>query len=287
MEDRGSSKTILVTGATDGIGRQTALDLARMGMRVLLHGRNPQKGQAVLEEIRRESGNDRLELFLADFSSQRQIRAMAVEIRQRHDWLDVLINNAGVFMPDRRLTEDGIETTFAVNHLAPFLLTHLLLDLLKNASPSRVVTVSSGTHRGMEIDWDNLQGEKGYEGYEAYALSKLCNVLFTFELAKRLKNADVTANCLEPGVIRTKLLREGWNGSGGQDPEKGAQKLVYLATSPDVEGVSGSYFQSNQPVEPNPLAHDPTVRKRLWDLSAKLTHLSPKASTYAPGSCKL
>ncbi len=273
MAEEAEGKVILITGSTSGIGRQTALDLARMGAWVLLHGRDPQRGQESLEEIRRETGNDRLQLYLADLSSQQQIRRMAEQIVREQGRLDVLVNNAGVFMRNRQLTEDGIEMTFAVNHLAPFLLTHLLLDLLKRSVPSRVVTVSSGAHRRAGLDWANLQGEKDYDGYQAYSLSKLGNVLFTLELAERLRGSGVTANCLEPGVIRTKLLQAGWGGSWGQDPEVGASRVVYLAVSPEVEGVTGRYFQGNQPVAPSPLADDPGLRRRLWDLSAQLTHL--------------
>lgn len=274
MNEREIDKTILVTGSTDGIGRQTALDLARGGAMVILHGRNREKGQAVLEEIRRATGNQRLELFVADFASQRQIREMAARLHERHDRLDVLVNNAGVFVPNRQLTEDGIEMTFAVNHLAPVLLTHLLLDLLEKSAPARIVTVSSGLHESARLDWDNLQGEKHYNGRQQYALSKLGNVLFTFELAERLGASGVAANCLEPGVIRTKLLRAGWGGWGAP-PEVGAEKIVYLATSPAVEGVTGRYFRSNRPVEPSPLAHDPEIRRRFWDLSARLTGAPP------------
>ncbi|MHB0868630.1 MAG: SDR family oxidoreductase [Chloroflexota bacterium] len=271
MAEEATGRVILVTGSTSGIGRQAALDLARMGARVLLHGRDPQRGQETLEEIRRETGNDQLELYLADLSSQRQIRHLAEQIVQEQERLDVLVNNAGVFVRNRQLTEDGIEMTFAVNHLAPFLLTHLLLDLLKRSVPSRVVTVSSGAHRRARIDWDNLQGEKGYDGYQAYALSKLGNVLFTLELAERLRGSGVTANCLEPGVIRTKLLQAGWGGFWGHDPEVGARRVVYLAVSPEVEGVTGRYFQDNQAVVPSPPADDPRLRRRFWDLSARLT----------------
>lgn len=273
MAEEVEGKVILITGSTSGIGRQAALDLARTGARVLLHGRDLRRGQETLEEIRRETGNDRLQLYLADLSSQQQIRRMAEQIVQEQERLDVLVNNAGVFMRNRQLTEDGIEMTFAVNHLAPFLLTHLLLDLLKRSAPSRVVTVSSGTHRRARLDWDNLQGERDYDGYQAYSLSKLGNVLFTLELADRLRGTGVTANCLEPGVIRTKLLQTGWGGSWGQDPEVGASRVVYLAVSPEVEGVTGRYLQANQPVPPSPVADDPEVRRRLWDLSARLTHV--------------
>ncbi|HEX2987158.1 MAG TPA: SDR family NAD(P)-dependent oxidoreductase, partial [Chloroflexota bacterium] len=196
MASEATGKVILIMGSTDGIGRQTALDLARMGARVLLHGRNQQRGQETLETIRRETGNDQLELYLADLSSRRQVRELANQIVGTHDRLDVVVNNAGVFEPARRLTEDGVEMTFAVNYLAVFLLTQQILDLLKASAPSRIVNVSSGVHGTANLDWDNLQGEKVYDGYQAYALSKLSDVIFTLELAERLRNTGVTANCL-------------------------------------------------------------------------------------------
>jgi NAD(P)-dependent dehydrogenase (short-subunit alcohol dehydrogenase family) len=216
-------RTVLVTGSTDGIGKATALGLARMGAKVLLHGRDPEKGRRVHEEIARTTGIDQLDLFIADLASQRQVRRLAAEVVERHERLHVLINNAGTFEVERGLTEDGLETTFAVNYLAPFLLTQELLGLLEESSLSRIINGASIAHLNAKVDWNNLQGERWYDGFQAYALSKLGIVLFTFELAERLKATVVTANCLHPGVIKTKLLRAGFGDYPGSPPEKGAR----------------------------------------------------------------
>ena len=195
---------------------------------------------------------------------------MAGEIHERYDHLHVLINNAGVSMTERVLTEDGMEMTFAVNYLAPFLLTHLLLDLLKKSAPSRIITVSSKAHMRTTLDFDNLQGEKSFNGSHAYALSKLGNILFTFELAGRLSGSGVTANCLHPGVIDTKMMRQGFSYPHGADVEKGAETPVYLATSPDVASMTGQYFEDKRPAPTSPLSHDIPLRKKFWAVSEQL-----------------
>jgi NAD(P)-dependent dehydrogenase (short-subunit alcohol dehydrogenase family) len=238
-------KIVLVTGATDGIGKQIALELAQLGATVLLHGRSAQRGQQALEDIRAALGpaaRPRLDFFLADLSSQRQVRQLAAEVQAKYDRLHVLINNAGVFTKRRELTEDGLELTFAVNHLAPFLLTNLLLDLLKRSAPARVITLSSVLHQRSLVDFNNLQGERFFDGNQAYGLSKLGNVLFTVELAQRLRGTGVTANCLHPGSIDTKMLRAAFGGMHGDSVVAGAATPVYLATAPEVEAVSGFYF---------------------------------------------
>lgn len=262
-------KTILVTGATDGIGKQTALELARQGARLLLHGRDARRGAAVVEEISRATGNSKLEFYLADLSSQKQIRDLADEIRRRHARLDVLLNNAGVYRKERTLSEDGLEMTFAVNHLAPFLLTNLLLDLLLKSAPARIITVSSVAYQSARLDFENLQGEKKYHPWGAYAISKLGNILFTFKLAEMLEGANVTANALHPGTVSTKLLLEAF-GSTGASVEKGAETSVFLASSPEVEGVSGRYFVDQQSQETSPLANDKEVQQRFWEVSEQL-----------------
>jgi len=262
-------KVILITGATDDIGRQTALELARLGARVLVHGRSEARCRAVVDEIRRRTGNENLEYFVADFASLRQVREMAAKVKARHDRLHVLINNAGIFLRERRLTEDGLETTFAVNHLAHFVLTRLLLDLLKASAPARIVVVSSSTHQSAKVDFGNLQGEKRYDGYAAYAQTKLGNVLFTYELAERLKGTGVTANCLHPGVIATKMLRTGWGG-GGRGLEEGAETPVYLASSPEVEDVTGKYFVRKQERSSSSASRDEKLRKEFWKASEGL-----------------
>ena len=264
-------KTILVTGATDGIGRQTALDLARMGARVLIHGRSKEKGIRVLDELNRETCNEKLALYVADFSSLADVRRMADEIMREQSQLHVLINNAGSFFKQHELNADHLEMTFVVNHLASFLLTNLLLDLLKESAPARVVTVASGAHRNLKvIDWENLQGEKSYDEFDAYALSKLASVCTMNELADRLAGSGVTVNTLHPGVIETKLLRMSYNMQGAS-VEAGAQTSVYLATEPEVEGVTGKYFSHKVEKPISDLARDPQNRKKFWDISEALT----------------
>lgn len=264
-------RTVLVTGSTDGIGKATALGLARMGARVLLHGRDPEKGRRVREEIVRKTGSDQLDLFIADLSSQSQVRKLAAEVVERHERLHVLINNAGTFQAERRLTEDCLETTFAVNYVAPFLLTHELLGLLEESSPSRIINVASITHLNANVDWKNLQGERLYNGHLAYALSKLGIILFTYELANRLKGSRITANCLHPGVIRTKLLRAGFGDYPGSPPEKGARTPIYLASSPEVERVSGQYFVDCRPAKSSQLSYNKDLQKQFWELAEKYT----------------
>ncbi len=266
-------KVILVTGSTDGIGMQTALDFAHMGAHVIVHGRNRERGERVQHEIRQATGNDQVDLLIADLASQRQIHELALAIRRRYNRLDVLLNNAGVYLKQRRMTEDGLEMTFAVNHLAPFLLTNLLLDLLGASVPSRIVTVSSTTHQSIrQVDFDNLQGEKWYDGYHAYALSKLGNILFTYELARRLENTGITANTLHPGAVNTKLLQAGF-GSYGLDLEQGAETPVFLASSPEVEGVTGKYFVNRQPTLSSPLSYKRELQDSFWKISEQLTDL--------------
>jgi retinol dehydrogenase 14 len=265
-------KTILITGSTDGIGRQAALEIAALGATVLVHGRDAQRGKYVVEEIRTATGNKNVGLLIADFSSMAEVRRMAAEVQQRCGALHVLVNNAGVFMNERRLTEDGFEMTFTVNHLAPFLLTNLLLGLLQKSSPARIITVSSVAHTRGKLDFENLHGEKHFGGYSAYALSKLANVLFTYELSGMLAGTGITSNCLHPGVIGTKLLRTGFNITGASTAD-GAGTLIYLATSPEVMGVTGKYFQEKTETPSSPITHDPALRKKLWELSARLTGL--------------
>lgn len=265
-------KVILITGSTDGIGRQAALELAALGPTVLVHGRNEQRGKNVVEEICKATGNQKVDLLIADFSSMQQVRRLAADVKQRYGALHVLINNAGVFMNERRLTVDGFETTFAVNHLAPFLLTNLLLDLLKKSTPARVITVSSVAHTRGKLDFENLQAEKSFGGYSSYALSKLANIMFAFELGELMAGTGVTSNCLHPGMIGTKLLRTGFNVTGASTTD-GAETLIYLATSPEVDGVNGKYFQEKQETISSPTASDTVLRKKMWEVSAQLTGL--------------
>lgn len=261
------NKTVLITGSTDGIGRQTALELAAMGARVIVHGRREERCQKTVRDIHGGNPQAQVDWICADLSSLAQVRHMTVEISKKYERLDVLINNAGVFEAQRRLSSDGYEMTFAVNHLAHFLLTILLLDTIKQ----RIINVSSMAHAA-QMDFDNLQGEQSYSGYSAYARSKLANILFTVELAERLKSSGVTVNCLHPGVINTKLLRAGW-GMGGASLPEGARTSVYLASSPDVADVTGKYFVNRRVASPPAIVNDAATRRRLWQISEKLTGL--------------
>jgi NAD(P)-dependent dehydrogenase (short-subunit alcohol dehydrogenase family) len=263
-------KNILVTGSTDGIGKQTALGLARMGAKVLLHGRDRGRVLKVRDEIAQKTDNDQLDFFIAELSSQKQVLNLAAEVADKHEHLHVLINNAGTYSTERIITEDGLEMTFSVNYLAPFLLTLQLLELLKKSSPSRIVNVASIAHWNANVDWNNMQGEQYFDGFQAYALSKLGIILFTYELAKRLKGSGVTVNCLHPGVVRTKLLRAGFGATQGIKPEEGARTSIYLASSPDLENVSGKYFESGRRVRSSPLSYDSALQEKFWKMSEKL-----------------
>ncbi len=264
---------MLVTGSTDGIGKATARILAKQGHQVLIHGRNREKGRAVLREIRDRTGSDRLDLFIADLAVRQNIRGLANAVAETCDRLDVLINNAGVFQPEREVAPGNVEMTFAVNFLAQVLLTHELLPLLKESAPARIVNVASVAHRSVHaIDWENLPAEEDYDPYTAYAVSKVGVVAFTERLAAVLEGTGITANCLHPGVIATKLLRAYAGGSsGGAPPEQGAEVEVYVATSPGIEGMSGRYFERKKETAPSALARRPGVQERFWNLGTELT----------------
>ena len=262
-----NAKTMLITGASDGIGKQTALELAHMGHLVLLHGRDEEKTRAALEEIRRAAPSARLSYYLADFSSLEQICRLAEFINKDHPRLDVLVNNAATFSKERLLSADGFELIFAVNHLAPMLLTLLLLDSLKAAAPARIVNVASNAHRNLDaVDLDNLNGEKLYNGYDAYALSKLAKICVRYALARRLDGSGVAVNSLHPGVISTKLLRMSWD-SGGDSVEEGAKTPVHLASAPEMEGVSGRFYSRMAEKTPSPLAQDESLQEQFWSIS--------------------
>ncbi len=279
-----SGKVCMVTGANSGIGKATALGLANLGATVVMVCRDRGRGESAQKEISQRSGNTSISLLVADLASQKSIRQLAKEFTETHPKLHVLINNAGVFLTKRTLTEDNLETTFAVNHLAPFLLTNLLLEILKMSAPSRIVTVASDAHQGAEINFDDLQSEKHFNGFNAYSQSKLANILFTYELAKRLNAAKLTANCLHPGVIRTNLGRR-QNGilfRAGytfvslffSSPMKGSQTVIYLASSPAVDGVTGKYFVKKKERRSSTESYDDAVAENLWQVSAKLTGIA-------------
>jgi NAD(P)-dependent dehydrogenase (short-subunit alcohol dehydrogenase family) len=268
----GNRKTILVTGSTSGIGLAAAQELSRLGMTVLVHGRSRERVHEAAARIRQATGGS-VEEWVADFSSLMEVRGFAERLLDSHPRLDALLNNAGVFMRRRSVTADGFETTFAVNYLAPFLLTNLLLPRLRASAPARIVNMASKVHLDGRARWDDLQSERGYTGYDAYALSKLADVLFTFELAERLAGTGVTANCLHPGTVDTKLLNAGFAGHRGMSPAQGAETAVYLLSSPDVGHVTGRYFEDGHPALAAAAAGDSAVRRRLWRVSAKLVGL--------------
>ncbi len=279
-----NGKVVLVTGATNGIGKVTALELAKKGARVVITGRNLDKTRNTAGEIRMKSGNPDVDCLVADLSSQAQVRQLANDFRQRYNRLDVLVNNAGAIFGHRQVTIDGYEMTFAFNHLAYFLLTNLLLDRLQASAPARIVNVSSAAHLMAQLDFNDLQTvHYRYGGYQAYGRSKLANVMFTYALARRLEGTGVTANALHPGVVNTGfgknnggMMRLAMNAFSRFQitPEEGAQTSIYLASSPDVEGVSGKYFADSQPARSSPVSYDEAAQTRLWETSAAMTGLA-------------
>lgn len=283
-------KTCLVTGGTSGIGKEIAFGLAKLGGSVVLVGRDKAKCEAVVKEITQRLVNHDISVsfLVADLSSQSSIRKMAQEFRKEHQHLDILVNNAGVFKARHEITKEGTEFTFAVNHLAPFLLTSLLIDRLKASGNSRVVTTSSIAHRGARIDFDDLQFQrKRYNGIRAYGQSKLANILFTRELARRLEGTSVTANCFHPGGIRTNLARDNpwyyrliWYIATVflASPEKGADTGIYLASSPELNGITGKYFVKRKDTIPSLAARDQAAALRLWDVSEELTGINTKSN---------
>jgi len=281
----------VVTGANSGLGKATATELARLGARVVMvcrdegRGRDAQAEIKAAAELARPSRADTVDLCIADLAVQEEVYPLGETIRANYDRLDVLVNNAGVFLDTRRETVDGIEATFAVNHLAPFLLTHLVLPRLQETAgrvgEARIINVSSEAHRGASIHFDDLNAEKGYNPLQAYAQSKLANILFTHELSRRLEDTGVLVNAVHPGVVNTNI----WRGSGWisriarlfawlyKRPEEGARSVVYLAASPEVAGVTGQYFKETEIVNPSPEAYDEKVETRLWAVSREMTGL--------------
>lgn len=274
-----SHKTILITGATNGIGLETARGLAKTGAHLILVARDAAKGERVVAELKKATQNEQIDLLIADLSRQNSVRALATQVLERYPRLDVLVNNAGGVFNPRTITADGIETTWAVNHLAYFLLTHLLVERLKASAPARIVSVSSAAHFGGRIRLDDPEFKNGgYNAMGAYSQSKLANILFTKELARRLAGSGVTANCLHPGMVATGFGRStmGWMGSivglamrFGLSPEQGAATSIYLATSPAVADVSGEYFADRKPARVDAKANDAELARKLWALSAR------------------
>lgn len=272
----------MVTGSNRGIGRATAEGLAKLGAGLILVCRRLEDGETVARSIAKQ-GRPAPDVVAADLSSQASIRSAAVEIRDRYPSLHVLINNAGVIPRRREVTVDGLEMQFAVNHLAYFLLTNLLLPQLRAGAPARIINVSSGAHTHATVDFDDLQAERGYEPKQVYSRSKLANLLFTYELSRRLAGTAVTANCLNPGIVATRMLADysgvpflggGFASTFGASPEAGAETSIYLAASPEVEGVTGKYFERKKPVASSRQSYDEAAARRLWEVSERLTGLS-------------
>ena len=274
----------MVTGGTSGIGLVTARELAAKGATVVIVGRDPARGGRAVAEIRRRTGNHRVVFQRADLSAQAEIRRLARDFAEEHPRLDVLVNNAGAIFMKRRLSADGIEMTFALNHLNYFLLTSLLLGRLMAAGAGRVVNVASRAHVGAALDFGDLQNERNYRGWTAYQRSKLANILFTYELARRLEGTRVTANALHPGFVATRF---GMNNPlwfrlamrlaflKAIDEEEGAATSIHLASAPEVEGISGRYFAKRRPVKSSPESRDPETARRLWEVSERLTGATP------------
>src|SRR5438874_1449830 len=283
-----AGKIVLITGGTGGIGKATAIGLARLGAGVGITGRDLRRTEQAAAEVRKVSGNPSVDAFAADLSSQAEVHRLATAVLNAYPRLDVLVNNVGGFWAHRHSTADGLEHTFALNHLASFLLTNLLLDRLKACAPARVVTVSSHVQAEGHIEFDDLQGARNYSGQSAYSQSKLANVMFTNELARRLERTRVTATSLHPGFVRTDFGAEDQAWFFGfighlvrpflKTPAQGAQTSIYLASSPDMDGVTGKFFVNGKPKTANKVAYDPAAIARLWQTSADLVGMKPAIS---------
>jgi retinol dehydrogenase 14 len=283
-----SGRTVLVTGGTSGIGRATAVGLAGLGADVAITGRDHRRAHDAAGEVK-AAGAGRVDVFVADISSQHEVRRLAAEALQQLTRIDVLVNNVGGYWNTRRITSDGLERTFAVNHLAPFLLTNLLLErLLQQGGPARVVMVASHAHRQGRIDFKDLQGERSYSGARAYNQSKLANVLFAYELARRLRRTSVTANALHPGVVRTSFGAEDPAGIQRvlvplmrpfmRSPASGATTSLHVASAPDLAQVTGRYFAKSRPTASSARSHDQRTATHLWQVSADLVELRDASS---------
>lgn len=276
-------KVCLVTGATSGIGKITALELARQGGTVVVVSRSTRKCRETVHTIQQQTGNEQVSYLAADLSSQKEIRKLAGDFQTNFHQLDVLVNNAGGLFWERKESVDGIEMTFALNHLNYFLLTNLLLDTLKASEPARIINVSSGAHRGQKLALDNLELKENYSPMKAYGRSKLANLYFTYELARRLTDSGVTANALHPGLVSTNFAREGKSWLRfimplvqvfAKSPQEGAETSIYLAASPQVDGISGKYFQDKEMVSSSAISYDQETAERLWEISAEMTGIN-------------
>ena len=267
-------KTCLVSGANSGIGLETARGLASKGARVIMVCRNPEKGEAARKDIIASTGNEQVDLLIADLSSLAEVRELAEQVKAHTSELHVLIHNAGLMSKKREVSADGYEIQFAVHHLATFLLTDLLLDLLKASAPARIINVSSMIHKMGKINFDDLQCEKKFGTYSSYGQSKLAMLHYTYDLADKLSGTGVTVNALHPGAVATNIGFPGWMNLFLANPEKGARTSLYLATSPEVEGVSGKYFNNCKKASTSKNSHNRADGKRLWDLTEQLCGLS-------------
>ena len=274
-----NGKVCLVTGATDGIGKVSARVLAELGAKVIIVGRNPEKSAIVLAELRSISGNENIDLLIVDLAVMQEVRDLAEQVISRYDRIDVLLNNAGGYFTKHEITSDGLEMTFALNHMSYFLLTNKLMELLKYSAPARIVNVSSDAHYGVDIEFENLNGEQEYKAWKAYQKSKLANVLFTYELLKKVPG-NITVNCLHPGFVATNF---GHNNGGffgpvlkiaqrisAIDPEEGAKTSIFLCSAPEVKGVSGKYFYKCQPKTSSRESRNMDTGKRLWQISSDI-----------------
>ena len=274
-----NGKVCLVTGSTDGIGKVSARVLAELGAKVIIVGRNPEKSAIVLAELRSISGNENIDLLIADLAVMQEVRDLAEQVISRYDRIDVLLNNAGGYFTKHEITSDGLEMTFALNHMSYFLLTNKLMELLKYSAPARIVNVSSDAHYGVDMEFENLNGEQEYKAWKAYQKSKLANVLFTYELLKKVPG-NITVNCLHPGFVATNF---GHNNGGffgpvlkiaqrisAIDPEEGAKTSIFLCSAPEVKGVSGKYFYKCQPKISSRESRNMDTGKRLWQISSDI-----------------
>lgn len=270
-----NNKIILITGSTDGIGKQTALELASQNHKIIIHGRKEERCIKTCDEIKSKTKNQNLDYVGADFSSFNDVKQMAERIKSRYSYLDVLINNAGVYLKRRITDENGIELTFKINHLSHFYLTYLLFDLIKKSEDGRIINVSSIAHESADETLDDIMLERDYSGYRAYANSKFHNILFTYALHRRINNSNVKVYALHPGVITTKLLYEGF-GISGSPLSVGAETPVFLASSKDVVDLSGKYFIKKKPAKSLKVTYDEKLQEQLWQISIKLLDLDEK-----------
>jgi NAD(P)-dependent dehydrogenase (short-subunit alcohol dehydrogenase family) len=278
-----NNQTILITGASTGIGLHSAIGLAKLGANIVMVGRNQERTSQAVELVKSQTGNQQVSYLLADLSSLTEVRKLAQEFKDKHNKLDVLLNNAGAIFLSRKVSVDGYEMTVALNHLNYFLLTNLLLDTLKAAPSARIVNVASRAHYRGHVNFDDLQSQRGYNGMRVYSMSKLMNVLFTYELARRLQGTNVTANCLHPGFVASNfagnngwLVRTAMNFMSGRiSVDEGARCSIYLASSPEVQGTSGKYFNFNlKETRSSEESYNQDTAKRLWDVSERLVTIS-------------